>query len=76
MNAEEKRIAREAIEYLNSHGLDFEVTWRFVGKEPPLPEIEEYLGGLVGRLVGRCLPSDEDEIAGKMAEMIYTDLVD
>ena len=69
MNEQEKRIAREAIEYLKEHGLDFDVTWNFRGGKPS-PEIEEYLDGHIDS----CFPSDPDEVAEQVIDMVEIEM--
>lgn len=71
MNEQEKGIARRAIEYLKKHGLSFDVTWKLGGDAPP-PEIEECLDGHVQS----CFPSDPEEVAEQVIEMIEMDLKD
>jgi hypothetical protein len=68
MNAKEKRIAQEAINYLKTHGLTIDQGWHLNGKPPW--EVQSYLDSMIES----CFPVDEDELAEQVIDMIETEL--
>jgi hypothetical protein len=68
MNAEEKRIAEEAINYLKTHGLTIDQGWHLNGTPPT--DVAEYLDSIIESR----FPTDENELTEQVAEMIETEL--
>ena len=68
MNAEEERIAQEAINYLKAHGLTIDRGWHLNGKPPS--DVATYLDSMIG---GR-FPTHENELVEQVVEMIETEL--
>lgn len=68
LDTEEKRIAQRAIHYLRQHGLTITDGWNINGT-PPV-EVRSYLGGVIQS----CFPTDEDELADRVIEMIQSEM--
>ena len=68
MSVNEKQTAQEAINYLKKHGLTIHQCYEING-EPP-QDVAAYLSGRIDA----CFPSDEDEVAEQVIDMVEMEL--